>query len=182
MCGKIGVNAALERPRLEAAVTRVADGERTGRVPNNLPDPLTSFFGRERELDELRQALAQARLLTLVGAGGCGKTRLALEMAADAVGRFRDGAWWIDLAPHDDGALVGQELASALGVRPLAGQSYVEAAVSHLAQRSALVAFDNCEHLRSACAEAAEALLHGCPKTTVLATSRAPLGVAGEVA
>ena len=154
----------------------------TGPVPSNLPSQLTSFVGRERELDELRPALPEARLLTLTGTGGCGKTRLALRLAADALEHFPDGVWWLELAPYAEPELVGRELASALGIRPLPGQTYLEAAQAHLAGRRTLVVFDNCEHLLEASAEAAQILLQGCPKTSVLATSRIALGIQGEAA
>src|SRR5581483_10583184 len=96
-------------------------------LPNNLPEQLTSFVGRERELAEIGEALARTRLLTLTGAGGCGKTRLAAQTAADALDRFPDGAWWVELAPLSDPQAVGPTLGEALGVKPLAGQSSLDA-------------------------------------------------------
>ena len=149
-------------------------------MPNNLPQPLTSFVGRERELGQLRKEFEETRLLTLTGAGGCGKTRLALQTVADCLGRYPDGAWWVDLAPLAEPELLGDALAAALGVRPLPGRTALQASCAHLAARRALVVFDNCEHLLEAVAQAAEALLQGCPHLIVLATSRAPLGLAGE--
>lgn len=148
--------------------------------PNNLPEQLTSFVGRGRELDQVREALASARLLVLTGTGGAGKTRLALQVAADAVSSFPDGAWWVELAPLRDGGLVGAELAGVLGVRPLPGHTQMQATVTRLADDAALVVLDNCEHLTEAAADLAEALLRGCPRVVVLATSRVPLGVPGE--
>ncbi|HEY2259469.1 MAG TPA: LuxR C-terminal-related transcriptional regulator [Solirubrobacteraceae bacterium] len=148
--------------------------------PNNLPDQLTSFVGRGRELDELRGALADTRLLTLTGAGGAGKTRLALQIAADALEHFPDGAWWVDLAPLTDPQLVSDVLAGALGVRPLPLVTALQASCAHLSGSRALVVLDNCEHVLAASAETAEALLHACPDVTVIATSRTPLGIAGE--
>ncbi|MFL5909635.1 MAG: LuxR C-terminal-related transcriptional regulator [Gaiellaceae bacterium] len=149
-------------------------------LPNNLPRELTSFIGRERELTEVRKVLDGVRLLTLTGPGGSGKTRLALQTAADAFGRFPDGIWLVELAPIEGPALVGQALGAAVGVRPLPGQSALDAAVSHLAGRRALILLDNCEHLSEGAAEVARALLERCPEVTVLATSRAPLGLAAE--
>jgi len=149
-------------------------------LPNNLPDQLTSFVGRTRELDEAWRALHATRLLTLTGAGGCGKTRLALQVAADSLDAFPDGAWLIELAPLADEQLVSAALAAALGVRPAPGVSALQAVCSHLAERRALVILDNCEHLLATCAVTAEAILHAAPAVTVLATSRAPLRVAGE--
>ena len=121
-----------------------------GSVPNNLPQPLTSFVGRERELGQLREAFGETRLLTLTGAGGCGKTRLALQTVADGLGRYPDGAWWVDLAPLAEPELLGDALAAALGIRPLPGMTALQASCAHLAARRALVVFDNCEHLLEA--------------------------------
>lgn len=149
-------------------------------VPNNLPHELTSFIGRERELAELGRVLREARLLTLTGAGGCGKTRLALQAAADAVDAFPGGVWWVELAPVSDSAMVGQAVADAVGVRAQPDQSGLEAAIEHLKARRALVLLDNCEHVLADAAAAAEALLSGCPDATVLATSRAPLELPTE--
>ena len=148
--------------------------------PNNLPVQLTSFVGRDRELVKLDRLLASTRLLTLAGAGGCGKTRLALQLATDALERYPDGVWWLELAPLSDPALIESALATMVGVRPLPGQTPVEAAVFHLASQRALVLLDNCEHVLEPSRQLVEALLHGCPDVTVVATSRAPLGVGGE--
>jgi predicted ATPase len=146
----------------------------------NLPRPLSSFVGRERELGELREALAATRLLTLTGPGGCGKTRLGLQFAVEAADGFPGGVWWVDLAPLAEERLVAATIAEALGVRPLPGITPLQAAAAYLASRRALVILDNCEHLLGACAEAAEALLQAAPDVVVLATSRAPLGARGE--
>jgi predicted ATPase/DNA-binding CsgD family transcriptional regulator len=149
-------------------------------IPNNLPEHLTSFVARTRELAEVAEALSQNRLLTLTGAGGCGKSRLALQVAAEALEEFPDGAWWVELAPLSDPGLVAPALAQAFGVRPRLGQSELDAVVSFLAARRILVLLDNCEHLLDEAARVAEALLRGCPNATVLATSREPLRIAGE--
>src|SRR5262245_8847457 len=146
----------------------------------NLPTPLSSFVGRQRELAELREALAATRLLTLTGPGGGGKTRLGLRFAAETVDDFADGVWWVDLAPLAEERRVAANVAEALGVRPLPGFTELQAVCAYLASRRALVVLDNCEHLLEACAETAEPLLQACPRVAVLATSRAPLGVAGE--
>ncbi|HTZ88396.1 MAG TPA: LuxR C-terminal-related transcriptional regulator [Solirubrobacteraceae bacterium] len=148
--------------------------------PNNLPEQLTSFVGREHELAQIGAELARTRLLTLTGAGGCGKTRLATQVAADTLDAFPDGAWWVELAPLSDPQAVGPTLGEALGVKPLAGQTSLQAVIAHLARARALIVLDNCEHLLDACASTAEELLRGCQDVTVLATSRAPLGVDGE--
>lgn len=148
--------------------------------PHNLPEQLTSFVGRERELADVAAAFTKTRLLTLTGAGGCGKSRLGVQAAAEALERFPDGAWWVELAPLADPALVAPALAKIFAVRPLPGQSELDAAVSYLASRRALIVLDNCEHLLEEAALVAEALVRGCPRLTVVATSRVPLGVAGE--
>jgi predicted ATPase/class 3 adenylate cyclase/DNA-binding CsgD family transcriptional regulator len=168
---------ALAHPEFGDAVTAL---QSLDAFPNNLPDQLTSFVGRAGELAQLREALAETRLLTLTGAGGSGKTRLALQVVADALDQFPDGAWWVELAPLTDPQLVGEALAAALGVRPLRPMSALEASCAHLARSSALVVLDNCEHLLDASAEASETLLRSCPDVAVIATSRTPLGVAGE--
>ncbi|MHB8690034.1 MAG: ATP-binding protein [Solirubrobacteraceae bacterium] len=149
-------------------------------LPNNLPSQLTSFVGRERELAELRKALGSARLLTLTGAGGSGKTRLALQLAAELVDGFKDGVWWVELAAYTDPELVGDAIAKAIGARTLPGASALQSVCAHLAHRSALVVLDNCEHLLEACMHATLALLESGPEVKVLATSRAPLGLGGE--
>lgn len=146
----------------------------------NLPDRLTSFVGRERELAEVADALAADRVFTLTGAGGCGKTRLALQVAADSLDRYPDGAWWVELAPLQDDSLVAEALCEALAVTPLPGVMPLAAASAHLAERRALVILDNCEHLLAAVAEAVDELARACPQLTLLMTSRAPLGVEGE--
>src|SRR5262245_18944158 len=119
-------------------------------------------------------------MITLTGAGGCGKTRLAVKVASEAAEHYPNGVWWVDLGPLAEERLVAATLAEALDVRPLPGLTELQAVCGYLASRRALVVIDNCEHLLKACAEAAEPLLQACPEVAVLATSRAPLGVAGE--
>ena len=148
----------------------------------NLPRQLTSFVGRERERAEIARLLERARLVTLTGPGGCGKTRLALEVAADATPQLRDGAWFVDLASLSNPALVAQAAALAVGVPIPASRSSLEALVVHLATREALLVLDNCEHLIDACARLAEEVLRAGPGVRLLATSREPLRCAGEVA
>jgi predicted ATPase/DNA-binding CsgD family transcriptional regulator len=170
---------ALEHPDIPA---RAGPLRSVDPLPNNLPSQLTSFVGRERELAELRAALASTRLLTLTGAGGCGKTRLALQLAADRLDGYPDGVWWVELAPLTDPELIGNALVGALAVRVLPGATPLQSVCAALASRSALVVLDNCEHLLEASAHAAVTLLDAAPQVQVLATSRAPLGVGGESA
>ncbi len=148
---------------------------------HNLPASLTSFVGRERELVELKRALAMTRLLTLTGAGGCGKTRLALEVARDLVGAYPDGVWLVELASLSDPALAPNAVAQALGVRERPDLPLTAALVDSIGSRRMLLVLDNCEHLIEACARLVDALLRSCEHLRVLATSREALGVAGEV-
>ena len=147
----------------------------------NLPRQLTSFVGRERECAEIARLLGRARLVTLTGPGGCGKTRLALEAAAGALAELPDGAWFVDLGGLSDPALVAQAAALAVGVPIPGSRSAVEALAAHLATREALIVLDNCEHLIDACARLAEEVLRAGPGVRVLATSREPLRCADEV-
>jgi predicted ATPase/class 3 adenylate cyclase len=152
--------------------------------PNNLPVQLTSFIGRDNELVQLRGLLVAHRLVTLVGIGGCGKTRLALQAAADALDVYPDGVWLVELAPLSEPSLVERQLATVLGIREATatqGRTLTDRLVDYLASRRTLVLLDNCEHLVAACAGLAARLVGTCPDLTVLATSREPLGVAGEV-
>jgi predicted ATPase/class 3 adenylate cyclase len=153
-----------------------------GTLSNNLPAELTSFVGRSAELAEVGELLGQVRLLTLTGAGGCGKTRLALQAAAAAMHGQLDSVWWVELAGLDGGTLVPAAVIGAIGVRELPGQGPLGTLVAYLRARRALLILDNCEHLLAACAELTDALLRACPSLTVLATSRAPLGLPGETA
>jgi predicted ATPase/class 3 adenylate cyclase len=150
-------------------------------LPNNLPGELTSFVGRRVELAQIGASLERVRLLTLTGAGGCGKTRLALQAVADVMDRYPDGVWWVELARLADAALVPAAVISALGLREVPGRALPDTLVEYLRARRTLVVLDNCEHLLGACAELADALLRECPSLTILATSRAPLGVPGEI-
>src|SRR5262245_53724402 len=119
----------------------------TDTVPHNLPRQLTSFIGRERELAEAKRLLAATPLLTLTGAGGCGKTRLALEAAAAALGDYADGVWLVELGPLADPALVPQAVATALDVREAPGRALTDSLKGYLRARSLLLILDNCEHL-----------------------------------
>jgi len=145
------------------------------------PVQLTTFIGRAREIAAVATLLESARLVTLTGVGGAGKTRLAAEVAARVAPQFETSGW-VDLASLSDPALVPQVIATALGFREEGGRSAAETMVSHLCEQSAFVILDNCEHLIDACAEIAETLLKGCRSVRVLATSREALGVPGEQA
>lgn len=147
---------------------------------HNLPHQLTSFVGRRRELDEGRRRLRRTRLLTLTGPGGSGKTRLALEIAAEGQGDFPHGVWLVELASIAEPALVPPAVAQALDLLVEGGQTAQRVLNEHLRDKSLLLILDNCEHLVAACAELAERLLQAAPGLRLLATSREPLGVAGE--
>src|SRR5262249_41301804 len=148
---------------------------------HNLPTPPTSFVGRESELAGIREALGSARLVTLTGAGGAGKTRLALQVAAAMLPVFPDGVWLVELASLRDSSLVPPAVATALGVPITSGQPIGALLGAALRSQQLLLVLDNCEHLAQACRELAEQLIHACPQITILATSREILRVAGEV-
>jgi predicted ATPase/ATP/maltotriose-dependent transcriptional regulator MalT len=147
-----------------------------------LPIPLTRFVGREAELAEAAALLAATRLLTLTGPGGAGKTRLAIQLAADLDDLFPDGVWFVDLAPLTDGGFVWDQVAITLGVtEPKGGKTLERGVAEHLAQHVALVVLDNCEQVVQSAAEVAAGLLSAAPAVKLIATSREPLSVGGEV-
>jgi transcriptional regulator with XRE-family HTH domain len=148
---------------------------------HNFPLQLTSFVGREQEVATVSERLATERLVTLTGAGGVGKTRLAFQVAAAICAASADGVWLVDLAPLADPALVPQRVLEALGVDDRPGQPPTATLTDHLRPQRVLLVLDNCEHLLDGCARLVEALLRSCPYLRVLATSREPLEVAGEV-
>jgi predicted ATPase/class 3 adenylate cyclase len=152
---------------------------------HNLPVALTTFVGREDELNEVLSLLGSSRLVTLVGTGGAGKTRLALQAAAGALRQFPDGAWFVELAPVRDPELVADEAVTALGFLPSAlvqpGDSLEVRLCDQLEMRRLLLVLDNCEHVVDAAARLAHTVLARCPDVTVLATSREVLGVPAEV-
>jgi predicted ATPase/DNA-binding CsgD family transcriptional regulator len=150
-------------------------------IPHNLPLQLTSFIGRERELAEVARLLLTTRLLTLIGAGGSGKTRLAMEVARQMLKGFPGGVWLVEFAPLSDPELVPQATASSLVVRETPGHTLTSTLVDYLKPRHVLLVFDNCEHLIEPCAQLAETLLRACPNLRILATSREPLRIAGEL-
>lgn len=149
---------------------------------HNLPVQLTSFVGREREVAEIADRLSRARLVTLLGPGGAGKTRLSVQVAAEAIDQFADGVWQVDLSTVSDGLLVADAFVRALGVVNRTGTEGLERLVEHLQQSQMLIVVDNCEHLVGSIAPVVTELLTRCPGVTALATSRQRLGVPGEFA
>jgi predicted ATPase/class 3 adenylate cyclase len=162
-------------------VTRV-DGRwlPVAQVPNNLPQPVTRFIGRERELDEAHRLFENARLLSLTGSGGCGKTRLALQFAAERLGAYPHGVWFIELAALSDPGLVPQAVAAALGATEEPGKDLIHTISTALGTKRVLLVLDNVEHLLQAVGRLTDALLQACPDVAVLVTSREALGVRGE--
>jgi hypothetical protein len=154
---------------------------RAPRRRHNLPLRRTSFIGRKRERLDVKRHLAMTRLLTLTGAGGCGKTRLALEVARDLVGAYPDGVWLIELAPISDEELVPKAVAQALGVPERSAQPLRETLAELLRGRELLLILDNCEHLLEATARLVDLLLDSCPRLRIMPTSREALGLEGEV-
>jgi predicted ATPase/class 3 adenylate cyclase len=151
-------------------------------LPNNLPAQLTSFVGREAELAELGQLLAQHRLVSLVGTGGCGKTRLAVQVAAELAEVHPDGVWWVELAPLTDPDLVTRAVTGALGLLDSRSLDPLERITGYLGDQRVLLVLDNCEHVLSSTAALVDGILRGCPNVVALATSRESLGIPGEVA
>ena len=153
-----------------------------GALPTNLRAQVSSFVGRDPEIASVRQALREHRLVTLTGTGGCGKTRLALHAAADELDVFPDGVWCAELAAVARGSDISQAIAGVFGLREEFGRPLIDTLAEQLHDLGALLVVDNCEQVLDAAAAMIEALLHACPRLRVLATSREPLGVAGEVA
>lgn len=152
-----------------------------GAAANNLPVELTSFIGREDDIKAVSELVGQNRMVSLLGTGGCGKTRLSLQVSAHLLGDFTDGVWFVELAPTSDATLVATAVADALGVVAVPGDSLERSIVERLADSRALVVLDNCEHVLAAAADIAAVLLRSCRGVTLLATTREPLGVPGEL-
>jgi non-specific serine/threonine protein kinase len=168
--------------RFIASVEVAAEAERSTSMPlDNLPAELTSFVGREQELAALPRLLSNTRLMTLTGAGGVGKTRLAMRLASAVASQYPEGIWLVDLAPLTAPDLIAQTIATALGVRESANRPVRDALFESVRHRRMLLLLDTCEHLIDACAEIAEALLRTAPLARIVCTSREALGVPGEI-
>ena len=179
---ELGVEPGAELRALEQAILRhEVPRARPPEEQHNLPTALTSFVGRVAELAEVEGLLVDTRLLTLTGAGGVGKSRLALELARQAVAELPNGAWFCDLSALAEPRFVPRAVAKALEVRDPGDDTIERDLVARLREAELLLLLDNCEHLREATAELAHSLLAACPRLRVLATSREPLGVPGEV-
>jgi predicted ATPase/transcriptional regulator with XRE-family HTH domain len=172
-----------ERTELERSTKR-ARGRHVDEAaivsPNNLPRQLTAFFGREEAVEEVVALLGGAPLVSIVGTGGAGKTRLAVAVGNAVLATFSDGVWFVDLSPAIDPDLVPQAIAGALHVEESAARSLPQTLVSYLGQKRLLIILDNCEHVMSGARAIADTLLHECPNVALLATSREGLGTAGE--
>ena len=147
----------------------------------NLPAQLTSFIGREKEIEEIKKLIAANRMVSLTGSGGAGKTRLSLHVGAECLNQFSDGVWLAELAPVTAPALVPQTLLSIFNLREDGRRTALEVLINYLRPKTVLLILDNCEHLIEACAQTSEDLLRACPKLKILASSREALGIAGEV-
>ena len=169
----------LAHPNLDAEFPPLKSLDNVA-LPNNLPQQVTSFIGREKELAELQERLAITKLLTLTGAGGSGKSRLSLQAAAELLDTFPDGAWLVELAPLADPNLVATTVASVLGVKEEIGKPILTTLTESLKAKNLLLLLDNCEHVLDASAKLADAIIRNCPGVKILATSREGLGIAGE--
>ncbi|OBA78154.1 transcriptional regulator [Mycobacterium sp. 1164966.3] len=186
----LGTHALRDLPRPERAIQLCHPDLRNDFPPlrtsnaaaaERLPLQLTNFIGRQSEMKDIRAALAENRLVTLTGAGGAGKTRLAVQVAASVASEYAGGVWYVDLAPITDPDVVPTTVARALGLPDQPGQPVTELILRFIRDRHMLMLLDNCEHLLDASADLIAALLAGCPALTLLTTSREPIGVPGEV-
>jgi predicted ATPase/class 3 adenylate cyclase len=169
----------LEAPLLPSSFPPLASLDNP-ELPNNLPIILSAFVGREAEISRVRELAGSSRLVTLTGAGGSGKTRLALQAAAEQIGRAPDGVWLVELAPLTDGEQIPSAVAAALGIQDQNGPLQAEALIRALTAQDTLLVLDNCEHLIDAAAKFCDQVIRRCPRVRILATSREPLGIDGE--
>ncbi len=182
---ELGVEPSKEtlalRDQIEAALT---GGKAREALFTNVPAPLTSFIGRARELRELKELVGKTRLLTLTGAGGAGKTRLAIQLATELANanQFKNGVWWVELAALSDPMLVPQTIAAVFKLEEQPNTPITTVLTNYLRAKDLLLILDNCEHLIDACAQLADALLRACPQLKILASSREALGIVGETA
>lgn len=180
---ELGVEPARETIELYERIKASKEGSLPAITRlTNLPSPLTSFVGRQNALETLKELVGTSRLVTLGGPGGCGKTRLAIELAHRVTAQFADGVWWIPLDTLNDPALVPDAIARTLAPDTHTGADRTAELVRVLQNQEMLLVIDNCEHLIEACAQVAEQLLQHCSLLKILATSREPLNIAGEVA
>jgi hypothetical protein len=149
-------------------------------LPNNLPALSAAFVGRALEVAEVRRLVESAQLVTLTGAGGSGKTRLGLQVAADLLDGTGDGVWLVELAPFSEQGAVASAISQALGIKGQSGRTATETLLEALLPQNVLIVLDNCEHLIDDCANVADAILRRCPRVHLLTTSREPLGIGGE--
>jgi predicted ATPase/DNA-binding SARP family transcriptional activator len=171
------LKSGKETPETTHISTKLAAKE----ISSNIPVPLTSFVGREKELQEIARLLTSSRLLTLTGPGGVGKTRLAIQTAHTSTKKFKDGVFWVGLVGLSDENLIPQEIAQSLGVREVANEPLIETLKAHLKSKVILLVIDNCEHLIRACAQHVEQLLAACPRLKIMATSIEALSLFNEV-
>jgi predicted ATPase/DNA-binding SARP family transcriptional activator len=177
---ELGIDPSTEVQQLEERIL-LQDPGLALRPPHNIPVPVSSFVGRRVELGEATKQIEAYRMVTLLGVGGVGKTRLAIESATEVLDGFPDGVWWIDLAPLDEPSQVAMRVAEVLGVSAQPGTGLVDVLCRYLSSRTALLVVDNCEHLIEATSQLVAALLAAGPAVKVLSTSRRPLGIVGEV-
>jgi predicted ATPase/DNA-binding CsgD family transcriptional regulator len=182
--GKLSVNSRQDAVRRAQALglleTSTAAQPAQAAPKHNLPLQVTTFFGREGEIAQVKARLGRHRLVTLAGSGGVGKTRLSLRVAEDLTGDYADGVWFVALAPLTDPALVAQTVAAVLGLRDEPGRPILDTLADGLRSRQLLIVLDNCEHVLEAGGQLADRLLRACPRVTLLTSSREPLGVEGE--
>jgi predicted ATPase/class 3 adenylate cyclase len=153
-----------------------------GKIRNNLPTQLTTFIGREKEVEQIKLQLEKGHLVTLTGSGGVGKTRLSLQVATELLDQFPNGTWFVELAPITDPDLIPQIILTAADMQTQQGRSTLDSLTDFLREKTSLLVLDNCEHLIEACAKLADTLLNGAPNLKILASSREALGVKGEQA